>query len=864
VAALVRRRRAMLTQALAHHQAGRFGAAEALYRKVLRREPGHSQALHLLGVLAHQTGRNAEAIALIRRAIARTPGVAAFHSNLGNALWQAGDPAGAEASSRRALALDPDLPEAHVNLGNALWAQGRPQDAAAAYRDAVARRPDAVDAHSNLGAVLRDLGRFEEAAAALERALALDPDSGDAHNNLGVIRRAQGRTADAIAHYRRALAANPDDAEALCNLGAALKDVGDLDGAVRALEQALARRPDFAEAHNNLGIARQARGDVPAALAHYERALALKPGYAEAHNNAGNARQAQGQAAEALLAFERALALRPDYAEALSNRANALTELTRYDEAIASCERALALAPDFAEAWSNLGVAQAAAGRHRDALESHRRALALRPDLPEAHNNLGTARNALGWFHDAVAAFDEALALRPRYPEAHSNRGHALAGLGRTSDAVAAFRRALAERPDYPAAHSNLIFTLDLDPGATRAGLFDEKRLWNARYARALTAAAPAHANERDPERRLRVGYVSADFRYHSAAAVFGGVLLNHDRDRFDVACYSAVARPDGMTERFQAAAGLWRSTVGMSDEALAARIRADGIDVLVDLSGHSAGNRLLAFARRPAPVQVTAWGYAVGTGLDAMDYFLADEVTVPPDARAHFSEAVVYLPSIVCYGPPAWAPAVAPAPAREPGAVTFGCFNRLSKVTPEVLDVWARILVRLPAARLLMKFNGLEDAAQRTRILAVFAARGVDGARVDLLGGSPQQEHLAAYARVDVALDPFPHGGGVTALEGLWMGVPAITLAGDRVVGLLGPSFLTTLGLPELIARSADEYVDVAVRAAAHPDRLAELRAGLRPRMLASPLCDHAAYTRAVEAAYRAMWRRWVEGAPA
>ncbi len=854
----------MLTEALAHHQAGRLGDAEALYRKLLRTRPNHPQALHLLGVLASQMGHHAEAIGLIRRAIAGEPGVAAFHSNLANALWHERDLPGAEASSRRALALDPDLPEAHLNLGNALWAQGRPEEAAAAYRAAVARRPDSLDAYNNLGAVLRDLGRLDEAAAALEYALALDPDFADAHNNLGVIRRAQGRTADAILHYRRALSVDPDDTDALCNLGAALKDTGDVDGAVDALDRAVARRPDFAEAHNNLGTARQAQGDFDAAAVHYERALALRPGYAEAHNNLGNARLAQGRPAEALGDFQRALLLRPDYAEALNNRGNVFTELCRYDDAIASCQQALALKPGFAEAWSNLGNAQAAAGRHRDAIDSHRRALALRPQFAEAHNNLGTTENALGRFQDAVAAFDVALALRPDYPEAHSNRGHALSGLGRMSDAVAAFRRALALRPDYPAAHSNLIFTLDLDPGATRASLFGEKRRWNDRHARALTTTAPSPTNDRDPERRLRVGYVSADFRYHSAATVFAGVLLEHDRDGFDVVCYSAVARPDGMTERLQAAATLWRSTIGMSDEALANRIRADRIDVLVDLSGHSAGNRLLAFARKPAPIQVTAWGYAVGTGLDAMDYFFADAVTVPPEARAHFSEEVVYLPSIVSYDPPAWAPAVAPGPARTPGAVTFGCFNRLSKITPEVLEVWARILLRLPASRLLMKFNGLEDAAQRARILAVFAGRGVDAARIELVGGSPQAEHLAAYGRVDVALDPFPHGGGVTALEGLWMGVPAITLAGDRVVGLLGPSFLTTVGLHDFIATTADAYVDIAVRVAADIGRLAELRPGLRDRMLASPLCDHAAYTRAVEAAYRAMWRRWAKDRPA
>jgi protein O-GlcNAc transferase len=854
----------MLKQALAHHEAGRLRDAETLYRKLLRREPNNADVLHLLGVLTHQTGDNRQAIGLIERAIARKPRVAVFHSNLANALWQERSLAAAEASCRRALALDPELPEAHLNLGNALWGQGRAEEAVVAYRAALARRPDSVDAHSNLGGALRDLGRLDEAAAALERALALDPDCAEAHMTLGVIRRVQGRPAEAIRHGQSALRANPDDADALCNLGVALRDAGDLAGAVTVLERAIALRPDFPEAHNNLGTALQARGEADAALVHYERALALRPDYPEALNNLGNAHHRRGRSAEALAAFDRALALRPDDAEALSNRGNVLVTLCRCEEAIESCQRAVALRPDFGEAWSNLGNAQGAAGRHDEAIQSHRRALALRPQRPETHNNLGATYNALGWFQDAVAAFEAALALQPDYADAHSNRGHALAGLGRISEAVAAFRQAIALREDAATSHSNLIFTLDLDPAATRASLFAEKRCWNDRYARALTAAAAPHANDRDPERRLRVGYVSADFRYHSAAVVFAGVLFNHDRDRFDLACYSAVARPDDMTERLRARADLWRSTVEMSDEELAAQIRADGVDILVDLSGHSAGNRLLVFARRPAPVQVTAWGYAVGTGLDAIDYFFADGVTVPPEARVHFSEEVVYLPSIVCYDPPPWAPAVAPAPAREPGAITFGCFNRLSKITPAVIDLWARILRARPASRLLMKFNGLEDPAQRGRILAAFAEGGVDAGRVELLGGSPQAEHLATYARVDLALDPFPHGGGVTALEGCWMGVPAVTLTGDRIVGLLGPSFLTTLGLSDFVATTPDAYVEIAVRAAGDIDRLAALRAGLRERMRASVLCDHAAYTRAVEAAYRAMWRRWVERQPA
>jgi predicted O-linked N-acetylglucosamine transferase (SPINDLY family) len=366
------------------------------------------------------------------------------------------------------------------------------------------------------------------------------------------------------------------------------------------------------------------------------------------------------------------------------------------------------------------------------------------------------------------------------------------------------------------------------------------------------------HDNAADPERRLRIGYVSADFRHHSAAVVFGPVILAHDRDAVEVVCYSGVIEPDDATARFRDAATLWRDTAGLSDDTLAARIRDDRIDVLVDLAGHSAGNRLLVFARKPAPIQVTAWGHAVGTGLDTMDYFFADRVVVPPEARGYFNEAVIDLPSLVCYDPPREAPAITPLPALTRGFVTFGCLNRQSKVSPEAVRLWAAILGALPDSRLLMKDEAFNETATRARLLAQLVSRGIDAGRVDFRGGSPRLEHMAVYGEVDLVLDPFPHGGGVSALEGLWMGVPMVTLLGERVPARMGASFLSTLGLAELVAPTPQRYIDIAVEHARSPERLAGIRAGLRARMAGSILCDHDAYCRSVEGAYRAMWKRW------
>jgi protein O-GlcNAc transferase len=470
-------------------------------------------------------------------------------------------------------------------------------------------------------------------------------------------------------------------------------------------------------------------------------------------------------------------------------------------------------------------------------------------------------RRAQGRLEEAERRYRRSLELSPDYAEGWSNLAVTLRAAGRFDEAVACWDRALALAPGNAVLHSNLIFALDFHPRVTAEAAFAERRRWNDRHARPLRAAWAPHDNDPDPDRRLRVGYVSADFREHSAAVVFAAVVASHDHGRFDVVCYSSVTRPDAVTAGFRLAADAWRDVAGLTDEALAAQIRADGIDVLVDLSGHSSGHRLLAFARKPAPVQVTAWGHALGTGLDAMDYFFADPVTVPPAARRWFSEEVVDLPAFVCYDPPVDAPEAGPLPALAAGHVTFGCLNRRAKMSEDAVAVFARVLRAVPGSRLLVKDEAFNDRATARRLVEGFAAHGVEAARLEILGGSSRGDHLAVYGRVDLALDPFPHGGGVSALEALWMGVPMVTLAGDRIPGRMGASFLATLGLDDLVATTADEYVARARAWAADLPRLGRLRGALRQRMERSPLADAGLYTRAVEDAYRALWRRWCAG---
>ena len=389
----------------------------------------------------------------------------------------------------------------------------------------------------------------------------------------------------------------------------------------------------------------------------------------------------------------------------------------------------------------------------------------------------------------------------------------------------------------------------------------EHRRAGAALMALAPNSPALPFANPRDPGRRLRVGYVSPDFRRHSVSYFLEPLLAAHDRAGFEIFCYAEVIQPDEVTARLQRHADHWLITAGMPDDALAARIRADGIDILIDLAGHTAGNRLPLFARRPAPIQATWLGYPNTTGLPAIDYRLADAISDPPgwgDALA--SETLLRLPGgFLCFGPPVHAPPPGVPPCLAAGAVTFGSFNNPAKISLPTIESWSAILKRLPDARLLLKSRQLVDAMTWVLLRTRFAERGIPANRVDMLGFQADTvSHLEVYHRVDIALDPFPYNGATTTCEALWMGVPVVTLAGDRHAARVGASLLSRVGLDGLIAASRDEYVERAVDLAGDRERLAALRSTLRPDMAASSLCDATAFARGVEAAYRGIWERW------
>jgi predicted O-linked N-acetylglucosamine transferase (SPINDLY family) len=702
-------------------------------------------------------------------------------------------------------------------------------------------------------------GRLEEAERIYRQVLAQAPGHAAALNLLGMLAGQTGRTALALDLLARAVAAGPGIAEYHSNLGEIHRRAGLRDDAIACFRRALALNPGLTGVHTNLGHALREAGQLDAAIASYE--CAVEPGSADADawNNLGVALHEAGRSEAALAAFEQATARVPGHAEAQNNRGVALRNLGRLDEAVLAHLNALALEPGDVRAHSNLGVALAELGRFEEAIAAYHRALALRPDLAEAHTNLGNALRETGQLDGALAAHEHAIALGPQDAEAHNNLGSLLRDQGRLDLALAAFGKAALLKPGFAQAASNRLLTLYSHPDQDAASILAAHRAWAARYAAPLAAEVRPHRNDRNPERRLKVGYVSADLCDHPVGRMLLAVFRNHDRAQFDVVAYSDARVPDAVTAELQRHAGRWRATAGLGDVALAEIIRDDAIDVLVDLALHTAGNRMLVFARKPAPVQVTMLGLPATTGLDTIDYRLTDRYLDPPgETDADYTEPSVRLPH--CYWifvPPDPAPAVGALPALKNGIITIGCLNQLAKVTAPALRLWARILAVVPGARLVLQSHA---GRHLEPLCELFAQEGIARNRVAFVPPVARPAYLERLATLDLGLDPFPYNGHTSTLDTLWMGVPVVTLAGRTAVGRGGVSILSNLGLDALIAQTPEEYLDIAVSLARAPERLAALRAEMRPRMLGSALVDAKKYTADVERALRRMWQAWCQ----
>jgi predicted O-linked N-acetylglucosamine transferase (SPINDLY family) len=636
-------------------------------------------------------------------------------------------------------------------------------------------------------------------------------------------------------------------------------EAGQLAAAQAGYRAVLARDPACVEALHYCGQLAFQVAQYPSAAELMGRAAALAPDDPVLLGNLGETLRQLHRLDEALARFRRSLALKPGDPIVCNNLGNALTTLGRYDEAVACYRQALAARPGYANAHNNLGNLHRQRRAFAEAEACFRRALELAPRFVEALNNLGTVLFVLGRLDEATDAFERALALRPD-ADLWNNLGGVLARCGRADDALAAFRRAVALAPQRADLHSNLVFALNYCPAETPESLRAEQRRWHERHGRPHAAAAAVpHTNDRSPERRLRIGYVSPDFRDHVVGRNLLPLFRHHARAAFEIVCYAHVPQPDAVTAEFRRLADGWRDIAPLSDGQLAATIRADGIDVLVDLALHTAKNRLLAFARRPAPVQVSFAGYPGGTGLETMDAHLTDPFLEPPgDAPETGPDMPFRLPhSFWCYAPAGPEPDVGPLPAATLGHVTFGCLNNLAKINPPVIRLWCDVLRALPDAR----FALLSPAGRHRRdLLAAFAAGGVTEDRIHVVEHRPLHGYLGAYRGIDIALDTFPYNGHTTSLDAFGMGVPVVTLVGVTPVARAGWSQLSNLGLPELAATTPADFVRIVVALARDLPRLAALRAGLRARLERTPLADAAGFARGIEAAYRTLWRRWAE----
>ena len=485
----------------------------------------------------------------------------------------------------------------------------------------------------------------------------------------------------------------------------------------------------------------------------------------------------------------------------------------------------------------------------------------MKPDYAKALNNLILLLMETDRLDEAEDLLNQSLTANPNHLEALDNLGRIFKRMGRGADELKVRRRIAALNPHDATAHNAMIFTMNYDPTSDPAAIFEESRRWDERHAKPLRKFIQRHTNDPDPDRRLRIGYVSADFWLHPVSFFLRPLLHHHDRKQFEIICFSSVERPDPMTAILRGDADAWHDIRGQSDEAVADLIRENSIDILIDLSGHSAQNRLLAFARRPAPVQISYLGYPATTGLSTMDYRLTDMHSDPPGGTEHLhTEELLRLPTTNwCYAPMDSAPAAGRSPAATGKPICFGSFNNLEKVTPRTIALWSRILRAIPTSRLFLKSSGFGAASVRRQITEQFAAYGIDADRLDLIGREPNiLTHLALYDRMDISLDTFPYHGTTTTCDALWQGVPVVTLAAKAHLSRVGVSLLNSVGLPELIAQDEDEYVAIAVTLANNLPRLAELRRTLRERMKASPLMDAPRFARNIEAAYRDVWRRW------
>lgn len=714
--------------------------------------------------------------------------------------------------------------DALLNQALAELRQGRTDSALEIWRKAERLRPDAARVFGVGGAIQAAAGRPALAIEAFQQALARDADYLAARQGLSVQLEASGRTEEALDCLQSLIERLPDNAELRRRLILLLGMSGRHADALAAAERALLDLPEAAELYVAKGVALRLSGELEPALAANEQALTLAPAYPPAWVEKGTVLLALNRLEEAMAAFDQALEEDGDYVIALLGLGRAELGLQMWDAAEAAFEQILARQPQNSDALFGLAMVFEGSGRLEAALNAYADVIAVQPDLAAAHNNIGKI------YRDT----------------------------GRLVEARRALERAMALNPSQPQIHSNLLLSMLYDPAVRPDEVAEAHREWGRRFG-SPAGQRRTWANDRSPDRPLRVGIVSAELCRHAAAPLLSTALQALRRAGHDVICYATQPTEDETTARFRELASDWRSGVGLTDARLAQRIEEDAIDILIDITGHTAHSRLACFALRPAPVQTSWIAYPFTTGLPAIDYAIMDDIAVRPGEEKLFVEEVVRLPGgRFCFEPPDFAPAVSSPPMLRQGWVTFGSFNNVAKLTPEVLATWCRMLERVPTARLILKAHALGIPEVANRIRAAIVGAGVTAGRLELRPASDHAQLLAEYAEIDIALDPFPFGGGVTNCEALWMGVPVVTLPSWQPASRQTEAFLAAIGRQEWVADSIESYIETAARLGKDALYLADIRTEQRERMRRSPLCDVERLSVELDEALREMWRRF------
>jgi protein O-GlcNAc transferase len=670
-----------------------------------------------------------------------------------------------------------------------------------------------------------------------------------------------GNVKDAELAYKKILELQPDNIDVLYALGEISFQNKQYDSAIDYIKKILQLNPVDAGAYNNLGIILQEKGQLDEAISYYQKALQVNPNLADAHNNSGLALQKKGELDNAVLSYQKAIGFNPNFIEAYCNLGNLFRDNNQLDEAITSYQKALLLNPNLVAIHNSIGICFYKKGKLGEAITHYQKAIDIDPNYSGAYSNLGVVFQNKGQLDNAIKCYSKALQLNPRFAQAFNNLGSIFEEKGHLDKAEEYYRHAIRIEPDNLLFSKSLLFQMLYNPKYDAESIFSEHLKLARQFAEPLSSSVSHHTNECIPNRRVKIGYVSPDFRRHSVAYFLEPALSAHNREHFEIFCYSDVGIPDEVTKRLQGFADQWRNIIGIPDEKVAGVIREDAIDILIDLAGHTASNRMLLFARKPAPVQASWIGYPATTGLSTMDYKIVDNYTDPLGITEQFyTEKLIRMPeSFLCYLPDPDSPEVGTLPSLTPGYISFGSFNNFPKMTPKVISLWIRILKAVPDSHIVLKARSLYDEATREQALDMFTMEGIERQRINLHSWVPSaREHLKLYNQVDIALDTFPYHGTTTTCEALWMGVPVITLAGDTHGSRVGVSLLSNIGLKEFIAQTPEEYVEIAVDLARDTQRLQYLRQNLRDMMAHSPLMNAKQFIHNLEDRYRTMWGNW------